>query len=1622
MTGKAGQNTNWVKSLDRKITARYGKKTASNLKQFARQYFAGTAKTELFRLTDEEIFESVSDAWKFFQQRQQSKPKISFIHRKLAKEQQRQTGTSIYILLDDMPFVVDSVRQCLSREGVVVRNINNAVLRVTRRRTGERSSNKSGSSTGKLQDFAADSTSGMRAEALSCIDCALISEQQIAGVEKAIRLTLQHVSAAVKDFKPMLARAQSIHDSLAVASNLPVSKPDQAEALEFIRWLLDNHFTFLGYEAYKIRNLRGEKVLELQKDSMFGVSRLKSDLKQRMRLKDLPKGTANLILKKQLCNFAKSSQLSRVHRPAYMDYVLLKEFDSRGNVVIEHRFVGLYTSSVYFQTAQDIPIVRKKVDSVLAQSGFAPNGHSAKDLLQVINVYPRDELFQITEKQLLETAVEITQIQQSQTYRLFIRTDSYGKFYSCLVFIPRDIFNTGVREDIQEFLEDRLKARESEFSTFMSESILVRLHFVMRVDEVKISKQDVAKLERQITELVKPWDDYFLDSLRETFHDREANRIHDLYEEIYPDSYKETYSGSEGVADIARITEVVQTRRLGLDLCACDGGESFTLRFKIFSYQDQLYLSDVTPILENLGLSIISEKAFSLDLQDGHRVWLHDFSVFGGGFDGRLGLELKQNFEEAFRAIWERRVDDDQFNALVISANLGWRDVALLRAYAAYLKQIQFGYSAPFIAATLAAHGAISRLLLEYFYGLFAPDAGAEAVGLTKRLQKKIVAAIDNVTNLSEDSVLRAYLNLVNATQRSNYFQCDSSGREKDYFSFKFVPEQISNIPLPRPKFEIFVYARSMEGVHLRGGKVARGGLRWSDRLEDYRTEVLGLVKAQQVKNSVIVPVGAKGGFVVKEPSSDRSEFMEQGIACYRMFICGLLDITDNLVDGRLVSPVNVTRRDEDDPYLVVAADKGTATFSDIANSIAAEYHFWLGDGFASGGSNGYDHKQMGITAKGAWVSVQRHFRELGIDVQREDFSVVGIGDMSGDVFGNGMLLSRHIRLKAAFNHLHIFIDPEPDAAASFRERQRLFRKPRSSWADYDSTLISTGGGVFSRAEKFITINKAMKQAFAIEEDRLTPSELINRLLKSPVDLIWNGGIGTYIKAGQESHSEVGDKANDGLRVNANELRCRVVGEGGNLGLTQSARIEYGLHGGISVTDFVDNSAGVDCSDHEVNIKILLNDLVERGQLTESRRNKLLETMTDEVSELVLSNNYAQVQSIGIASLQAGTRHREYSDLTSFLENHAGLDRALEFLPDAEGFEERSARQQHLTRPEIAVLTSYMKMHLKAVLIDAPYLDEAYLLDYLYSAFPARLSRSYASELQQHPLRREIIATQLANQVVNLLGPSFVYRMVDSTASTVAEVIAAAIIAMDSFEIQQPWTEIEALDYKVPAEVQADMMSRLVRLVRRVTRWLLRNRRGSLECEKEVAANKAHIARFKMMLPGKLPEEFKEMFESKLTDLAQHKVPKSLALEICRADFMFPAPSLIDVSESSGQKLATVVDIYYKLGDQLQLNWLGKMINQLPVSNYWQALARETYLDDLSWQQRALTCNVVNAGAAQNTAKRMLSDWSQRYEDKIARSSKMLNALQAEPNPDYSMFSVALRELLTLAQSTSDIH
>lgn len=1604
--------------LSKRLCKDHPRTKAADLDLFVTHYFASTSRVDLSERGNDSIYDDLKQAWAFYQERASTTPKISFQHSEMDGFGKR-GGTRILILLNDMPFLVDSLRQALTRSSVIIKYINNAVLH------GERGAGKKAGAAkrlGRLSRLQHENTASSIVESLICFDCVRIDEPDCKRIENELRDTLKHVAAAVKDYPSMTKRMSAARASLEKsAKTVPVSKTNLAESLAFIDWLLDDHFTFLGYEKYCIDRSAANAVIELQQSSVLGVSKFKKEIRPRLKLSELSGGAGDLILKKKICNFAKSGTRSKVHRPAYCDYVLLKEFDEEGQVAVEHRFLGLYTSSVYFQEVLDIPLVRQKVTAVLKQSGFAKNGHNMKDLLQVINVFPRDELFQLSRAQLLRTSTEIIRIQDLRDSRLFIRRDLYGKFFSCLVYVSRDTFSTKVRLAIQKLLQERLRGEEVEFTTYTSESAFTRVHLIFRAPQIEKVSYDVAALEAEMERLIKPWDEYFSEALADTYSDAEAAKLFADYAECFSLAYKESYDARAAVADVLRIKQVAATKNLVVDLSPCESQGQAEFSFKIFSYDEQLHLSNVDPILENLGLNIISEKTFKLQLRGEERVWLHDFSLYRAKPLGSFTAHSKQIFESAFLAIWQGVVDDDSFNELVTTAEIEWREAALLRAYAAYLKQIQFGYSVAHIAETLSNHRDICQLLVEYFVRLFDPALSEKERGSAEASKKKLLRAIDDVTVLSEDSVLRAYLNLFDATLRCNYFQRDRElDLPKTYFAFKFDPTQIGGMPRPRPRYEIFVFSRQVEGVHLRGGKVARGGLRWSDRREDYRTEVLGLVKAQQVKNSVIVPVGAKGGFVIKQDTSglDRAALRDLGVACYKVFISALLDITDNRVGAKIVSPPDVVKRDDDDPYLVVAADKGTATFSDIANGLSEEYGFWLGDGFASGGSNGYDHKQMGITAKGAWVSVQRHFRELGKDIQEEDFSVVGIGDMSGDVFGNGMLLSRHICLVAAFNHMHIFIDPSPDSARSFKERERLFKKPGSTWDDYDASLLSKGGGIFSRQSKSIPISAEMKACFGIEEDSLTPDRLISALLISPVDLLWNGGIGTYVKASSENHLDVGDKANDALRVNGKQLRCKVIGEGGNLGFTQLARIEYAMQGGVSLTDFIDNSAGVDCSDHEVNIKILLNTLDKKAGLSEAKRSKLLLGMTEEVSQLVLANNYRQVQTIGLANYEMAFRNKEYAGLIAYLEEHAGLMRDLEFLPSAEQLEERTAKQQYLARPEIAIVTSYMKMYLKQTLVRADYIDAPYLENFLFDAFPLSLSKKYEAQIRKHPLRRELVSTQLANFIVNLVGPSFIYRMVDSTGATANAVVKAAVIAKDVFNIERYWQQIERLDYKVSADTQALMMTRLTRLLRRATRWLLRHQDDVMDFAQAHDLFASNIETIRKMLPNKLPPDFKEMFTEKYEGLLAGGVPESLALDITRCEFLFPATSFIDISQTSGEKLASVVEVYYAIGENLQLNWLGKMINQLRVSNNWQALARETYLDDLAWQQRILTANIVATIDKSGSATSKVQKWSARHEASLERAKEMLELLRAEQEPDYAMFSVVLRELQALAQQT----
>ncbi len=1610
---------------------------ASNLKgkaaldtyiHFARRYLVNTETHEVEQTDFDELAADVERAWCFVQERKSSRPLVNFEQTERRESGRTTPTTTVRVLLDDKPFVVDSIRQALLRCGATIKEVRNTVLFCGRKKAGSKAEGY-----GRFGELAALSNSiddDFSAEAFCSITTARIPQDELKEFENEVRDTLQHVSAAVSGYREMTAAASNLRrDLLTHAEFLPVSEENVAESIEFIGWLVDNHFTFLGYEKYRIATRGGESVLQLDTDSLLGVSQLKSRLKTQTKVASLPGAAADFIDRPKLLSFAKSSMRSKVHRPAYYDYVLVKEFDKSGQVTHMHRFLGLYTSSVYFREALAIPLLRKKVSRALDKSGFIPNGHNMKDLLQVINTFPRDELFQVGSAKLLETAVAITRIKDTGSSRIFIRKDFYGRFVSCLVYIPRELFNTDSRLAIQALLQDKLQALDVDFNTYLSESSQARIHLVFRVPKIHGLRLDAAKLEAEIEALIRPWEDDLLNCLRERNEEEEAQAQFKRYAPCFSAAYKETYSAQEAVSDLAFLDSVTQTQ--ALSVCLSDSlAEKAEFSFKLFSFDSQLMLSDVDPILENLGLRIVSERTFALtsdcsgERGESSRIWLHDFLVYRPDADTKLSDEGKRRFEEAFYAIWDGRADDDAYNALLLSANLEWRQAALLRALGAYLKQIRFGYSQLFLAETLSKHAGITAKLVALFEELFSPEKEMTRAQRNKRL-RAIEASIEEVSNLSEDSVLRGYLELILAMTRSNYFQQTEQGIPKDYFSFKFEPRRLSKVPRPVPKFEIFVYSRSVEGVHLRGGKVARGGLRWSDRREDYRTEVLGLVKAQQVKNSVIVPVGAKGGFVLKglRENLSKAEFHAAGVAAYKVFIAGLLDLTDNLIDGSVEPPRDVRRLDEDDPYLVVAADKGTATFSDTANGIAQKRGFWLGDAFASGGSNGYDHKAMGITAKGAWVSVQRHFRELNINVQKDEFSVVGIGDMSGDVFGNGMLLSDKIKLVGAFNHLHVFVDPAPCAKQSFKERRRLFKKAGSNWADYDATLISKGGGVFERSAKSIKLTQQMKALFDVSADTLTPDELISAMLCAPVDLLWNGGIGTYVKAAGESHESVGDKANDGLRVDAQDLRCIAVGEGGNLGLTQKARIEFGLRDGRIFTDFVDNSAGVDCSDHEVNIKILLNELDSKisgsGRAKSSdgiqARNELLKSMTQEVSDLVLDNNYKQVQTLALSFTDESLGCEEFDDLVIYLEDNAELDRKLEFLPDSEALKARAAEGGRPARAELAVATSVMKMHLKEELVQASYLNDPHFNSLLNQAFPRSLVERFEAQINAHPLRNELMATQLANRLVNRVGAHSLSVLLEVTGKPIAEVVRALYLAIEILSAESHWQEFESLDYKVASHCQDAMMLRLVRLVRDSARWLLRNCPEGESIEADARRFMTSLTSVRKLLPTVLTAQNLEVLESEVETCRGEGVPPALAKAHAEHRFLLPALGLIETATEINEPLETMAGAYYIMGEALRLDGLADLVAAIVPTSSWDAKVRSGALDDLLWRQKRLARRLLTESDSKKGIQARVDAWFAANDKKLARTQRVLSELQAEQLVDLAMVTVVMRELKRLS-------
>ena len=1520
----------------------------------------------------------------------------------------------IEVVTDDMPFLVDSVTANLVHGGRNVHLIVHPQLAVRRDSEGN---------LVEILDVDVDEApidaireSWMRIE----VERDFVSDD-LEPVVASTRRVLSDVRKAVTDWHAMRDKAEHIANEIVRHPPVGVDSHEVHEARALLEWLADDNLTFLGYREYDLITVEGEDALRPVAESGLGILRQEGadDDAVSLSFAILPTAVRANAREPHVLVMSKANSRSTVHRAVYMDYIGVKRFDADGHVIGERRFLGLYAASAYNHSVADIPVLREKLDYVMRELDFVPGSHSAKDLLQFMETYPRDELFQIDVHLLARFAESVMHLQERRQTRLYTRADEYGRFLSCLVYLPRDRYTTGVRLKIEAILVEAFGGTSVDFTTRVSESVLARLHYVIHIPVGQgIPAFDEDELQERVAAATRSWTDEYERILIERVGEREAPSLLKIYNDAFPEAYKEDFDPNTGVDDTL-VIERLEPAELSLRLYAPVVSDSRDMRFTMMRVGQAMPLTQVLPILQRLGVDVIDEHPYEIKRADRPSARILDFGVTLPEGALRNYETLFMRFSEAFRACWDGRCEVDSFNALVVLAGMDWREAMILRAYARYLRQIGITFGQGYLEQVVLENAEISRLLVELFQARFDPDFRGDRGSAEGRLVERIEQALDSVMSLDADRILRQFLALIQATVRTNFYAISLTGDERCSVSFKLEPSSVPDLPLPKPKFEIWAYSPRVEGVHLRFGLVARGGLRWSDRREDFRTEILGLVKAQEVKNAVIVPVGAKGGFYPKrlpDPTIDREGWAKEGRAAYREFISSMLEITDNLVDGEIVSPENVVRHDGDDAYLVVAADKGTASFSDLANEIAAEHRFWLGDAFASGGSVGYDHKAMGITAKGAWESVKRHFRELDVDTQTQDFTVIGIGDMSGDVFGNGMLLSEHIRLIAAFDHRHVFVDPNPNATTSFEERRRLFDLPRSSWADYNTDLISTGGGVFNRALKSIPISAEMKDVLDIPETTitLTPAELIHAILLAPADLLWNGGIGTYVKSQTETNADAGDKANDAVRVNGSQLKVKVVGEGGNLGLTQLGRIEAARHGVKLNTDAIDNSAGVDTSDHEVNIKIALESAVKDGRLTPESRVELLRDMTDEVARAVLEDNYDQNVVLGNARRGAQALVTVHQRMIRHLEHQGLLDRAIEFLPDDEEFATRRAAGEALTSPELAVLLAYAKIALLADLNDCSLSDDSWFERTLVDYFPPRMRVDFLDAIASHPLRSQIINTVVTNRLLNVGGITFVFRAVEETGATAEQVVRAALAAMQVFSISEMWDWINRLDNTVPTSAQSALQLETRRLLDRATRWFLQTRTGDIDIAEEVdyfaPVVSKHADGVSSMLRGNEAARHERLTER----FIEAGAPEDLARQAASSLDVFTLLDITDICAKTGEASDTVIPLYFTLSDRYDMDRTLLRITGLPRGDRWAALARQALRSDLYQAIAALTVNVMSATGASLKPEDRIHTWEEANAEGVARARTTLEEINAVEEPDLATLSVALRVLRNL--------
>ncbi len=1547
---------------------------------FIRSVFKNAPPEDLVSRPVETLYGIALSMWKFGDKRLPGEAKIRVFNPTIEEHGWHTSHSVIQIVNDDMPFLVGSVTGNLAAAGVDVHFVLHPVLETKRDREGARQPGKGSAVRESLIHLEIDRKN---------------SPAILEGIREKVAATLADVRAAVDDWPAMTDAMEQAIAGLDAGRN-SVDPEEMAETKAFLTWLRDNHFTLVGYREYdhsgpESKALRSFGIL---KDSNRQV------LKSAEGLVAVSNEIRDFMASPDPMLVMKANVKSTIHRPAHLDFVGVKKYDKKGNAVGEHRFVGLFTSVAYNRRAETIPFLRRRVQRVIERAHFDPMSHDGKALLNILENFPRDELFQVPLDWLFETALGILYLRERPHPRLFLRQDKHGRYVSALVFVPREQYESNLRMRIEDILCDAFDGEISARYAQLTDDVLARWHFIVRTRPGQVPDVNADEIGARIAEVARGWRDHLKAVLVERWGEEQGTELFETYQYVFPDAYRDTFSADYAGVDIGKLIDMTGPDDVRFNFYRLAEDDDNAVRLKIYHPSRVIPLSECMPMLENLGLKVIEEFAYDISYPESERPdgCIHNFYLEEpAGRDIDLSA-VKEPLEETLIRICADACENDGFNALVLTAGLTWRQGVILRACGKFLRQLGMSYSEDYIRTTLVEHPEIARNLVNLFEARFEPASeDGERTAALERYRYAVLEHLDQVASLDQDKILRSFLHLISATLRTNYYQPDETGEPKPYLSLKIASRELPEAPKPRPFAEIFVYSPRVEGVHLRAGPVARGGLRWSDRREDFRTEVLGLLKAQQVKNAVIVPVGAKGGFYPKNlpRDGDRDAVLAEAVACYRTFVSGLLDITDNLSEATLLPPPEVVRYDGDDPYLVVAADKGTASFSDFANEIAASYGFWLGDAFASGGSHGYDHKKMGITARGAWVSVERHFRELGLNLRESEITVVGIGDMSGDVFGNGMLLSDKLKLTAAFDHRHIFIDPDPDPAKSFAERERMFALERSSWADYDTKVVSKGGGVYDRKAKSVTLSPEARARFDIEEEKLTPNELITALLKTQVDLLWIGGIGTFVKASDENNHDVGDRTNDAVRINGRDLRCRVVGEGGNLGLTQRARVEFARCGGAINTDSVDNSGGVNCSDREVNIKILLNALEEDGKLNRDDRDSLLEDMTAEVATLVLEDNYLQSLAITLAVTAAGREEDAPTRLIQALERRAGLDRELEVLPGDEELAERRAKRQSLSRPEIAVLIAYAKMALYGALLAEGDVDDPYLEAELIHAFPARLGKTYTAALREHRLRREIVATVLSNLVVNRLGPAFALGIEEEIGAEAGDIVRAFIAVRDTFAIEPLWEAIDALDNKVPTAIQTLLYLDVAEFVRRQTLWFLHRHPEGFEIGAIIRRFLPDMERLRAAPSSILGDFEHDVVAKKVAMYHEQGLDRKLARDVSVLEAYGATCDIIEVAQELKCPVEDATEAYFFLGSIMGFNWLRNTAGLIASDDHWERLAVAAIVEDLHDLQRTLLHKVLKSRAKGLSAMDAAKAWVEANGALIKRSEHLLTEFHA---------------------------